>query len=168
MLIEGIKTDELDTPIGQVWASDCLQENFDECVTLFQQYIKDRDARKTTNKSITIAAVGTGKRKRDDDAVEPDMSMEDRYYNVKEYRKLSPAKKYALKILREKRGGGSGKGSAKKHKRSVELSDRTVKAIVTALKTMDVSEPAATVPEVEEVTVVTSNRTNKALQRKQA
>ena len=38
-LLDGIKTNELDTAKGQIWASPALQNNFDDCVTLFQDFI---------------------------------------------------------------------------------------------------------------------------------
>ena len=84
-LLNGIKTNELDTAKGQIWASPTLQNNFDDCVTLFQDFINNK--RTATTRTSTIASIGT-KQKRDDGEeadIEPDMSVDDRYYTGKEY-----------------------------------------------------------------------------------
>ena len=103
-LLDGIKTNELDTAKGQIWASPALQTNFDDCVTLFQDFINNKKT--ATTRTSTIASIGT-KRKSDDienDDAEPDMSVDDRYYTGKEYTQSSRAKKLGLKLKCQKRG----------------------------------------------------------------
>ena len=83
-LLDGIKMNKLDTAKGQIWASPTLQNNFDDCLMLFQDFINNE--RTTTTRTSTIASIGT-KRKSDDineDDTEPDMSVDDRYYTGKE------------------------------------------------------------------------------------
>ena len=41
-LLDSIKTNELDTAKGQIWASPLLQNNFDHCVMLFQDFINNK------------------------------------------------------------------------------------------------------------------------------
>ena len=113
-LLDSIKTNELDTAKGQIWASTALQNNFDDCVTLFQDFINNK--RTATTRTSTIALIGT-KRKRDDGEgmdIEPDMSVDDRYYTGKEYAMLSKAKKLGLKFNGQKHGHKPGnKGNPK-------------------------------------------------------
>ena len=62
-LLDGIKTNNLDTAKGQIWASPALQNNFNDCVTLFQDFINNK--RTATTRTSTIASIGT-KQKQDD------------------------------------------------------------------------------------------------------
>ena len=98
-LLDGIKTNELDTAKGQIWASPRLQTHFNECVTIFQDFINNKKT--ATSHMATIASFGT-KRQQDneetDDDVQPNMSVRDHYYTGKEYSKLSKAKKFGLKV----------------------------------------------------------------------
>ena len=102
-LLNGIKTNELDTAKGQIWASPTLQNNFDDCVTLFQDFINNKQT--ATTRTSTIALIGT-KRTRDEGGgmdTEPDMLVDNRYCTGKEYAMLSKAKKLGLKLKRQKR-----------------------------------------------------------------
>ena len=56
-LLDGVKTNELDTAKGQIWASPRLQTHFDECVTLFQDFINNKKT--GTSCMATIASLGT-------------------------------------------------------------------------------------------------------------
>ena len=104
-LLDGIKTDDLNVIKGQILASAALRNDFDACVTLFRDYLLQVKADKVT-KHATIAAVATPDTNREGhDTVTPDMMVEDRYYKIPEYKRLSRAKKLGLKLLREKRGG---------------------------------------------------------------
>ena len=107
-LLDRIKTSELDTAKGQIWASPALQANFDDCVTLFQDFINNKKT--ATTRTSTIASIGT-KRKSNDinqDDAEPDLSVDDHYYMGKEYAKLSKAEKLGLKLKRQRRGHKPG------------------------------------------------------------
>ena len=90
---------------GQILATAALRNDFDACVTLFRDYLLQVKADKVT-KHATIAAVTTNDTNHEGhDTVTPDMTVEDRYYKIPEYKCLSRAKKLGLKLLREKRGG---------------------------------------------------------------
>ena len=107
-LLDGIKTNELDTAKGQIWASPALQTNFDDCITLFQDFINNKKT--ATTRTSTIASIGT-KRKSNDinqDDAEPDLSVDDPYYTGKEYAKLSKAEKLGLKLKCQRRGHKPG------------------------------------------------------------
>ena len=107
-LLDGIKTNELDTAKGQIWASPMLQTSFDDCVTLFQDFINNKKT--ATTWTSTIASIET-KRKSNDinqDDTAPDLSVDDRYYTGKEYSKLSKAEKLGLKLKCQRRGHKPG------------------------------------------------------------
>ena len=55
-LLDRIKTIELDAAKGQIWASPRLQTHFDECVTLFQDFINNK--KMATSHIVTIATLG--------------------------------------------------------------------------------------------------------------
>jgi hypothetical protein len=95
-------------------------------------------------KEVTTATVQMEKKKGPKDQLNPDMSVEDRYYKRKEYNALSAQQKLALKLKREKRGHpGNEKNQKGKKKKSVELSKRTIKALATVIRqeTEDKVEP---------------------------
>jgi hypothetical protein len=116
---------------------------------------------------------------------EADMTVEDRYYNKKEYDSLSASKKLGLKLKREKRGhkgnkekSGKGKvpGPTMKQKEEMTLSDRSIKALASALRQpKDKEETAESSEESDEESQkepaekrvrFTNNRNNPALKRK--
>ena len=172
-LLAGIKTDRLDTVKTRIMSDAVLRSDFDACVNLFQDFIQQsgqevRDAH--------VAAFRTGGGGGNGD-VEPDMSVEDRYYKKEEYAKLSAAKKLGLKAKRKKRGhkpgkekNGSGGGG------DITLSKRTIKALVTAMKPPSDTEDSDSSDEDEEIPMKEGparkkqksdqNRNNKALKRK--
>ena len=132
-LLDGIKTNELDTAKGQIWASPTLQNNFDNCVTLFQDFINNK--RTATTCTSTIALIGT-KRKRDDGEEvdsEPDMLVDDQYYTGKEYTMLSKAKKLGLKLKRQKHGHKPGNKGKPRTTPKPTVGDQAMTCIIKAL-----------------------------------
>lgn len=129
LLLEGIKTKELDHVKGQIYADSSLRNDFDRCVNLFQDFIKQRQEATGPTRQSNISAVNLARGPNDYDKVEPDMSVEDRYYSRDEYKKLSASKKKGLSIKRERRGHKRGSKSAKHKTQGKEFSRRQVKAI---------------------------------------
>ena len=181
-LLDGIKTNELDTAKGQIWASPALQTNFDDCVTLFQDFINNKKT--ATTRTSTIASIGT-KRKSDNieqDDAEPDMSVDDHYYMGQEYTKLSKAKKLGLKLKCQRRGhkpsnmgnnkpgnpGNKGRPrAAQKPTNNKRAATRIIKALSRLLaegEHEDDNTKSGTNPDAG--TNSSSNRSNKALQRR--
>jgi hypothetical protein len=174
-LLAGIKTGSLDSVKTRIMSDASLRSNFDSCVNLFQDFLKQTNA---IVKEVTIASVKTGKKNgSNDQSVTPDMSVEDRYYNQKEYKSLSAAKKLGLKLKRQKRGNKSN-NSKKRKKELVDLSQRTIKAIASALRPdpeEDESDESDESAEEQDETVPmkppskkgkqTSNRNHPALKR---
>ena len=97
--------DDLNVIKGQILATAVLHNDFDTCVMLFRDYLLQVKADKVM-KQVTIAAVTTDNNNCEGhDTVTPNMTVEDQYYKVPEYKHLSHTKKLGLKLLCEKRGG---------------------------------------------------------------
>ena len=175
-LLDGIKTDDLNMIKGQILATATLRNDFDACVTLFRDYLLQIKADKVM-KHATIAAVTTNETNNGEhDKVTPDMTVEDRYYKIPEYKRLSRAKKLELKLLREKRGGKKTTKIPKKPRSSIlkkklrftknNPAIRKIKAILSAVELdesddMDIDSTANDT----QTTTDPNNRTNLALQR---
>ena len=139
-LLNGIKTSTLDNVKTRILSDANLRSNFDACVNLYQDFIKQSSAGQV--RDVNIAAVTiTPKTATNAETVsfdvQPDMSVEDRYYKKKEYNNLSQAKKLGLKLLREKRGHKSkkrkrGGDDDRKEKGKKRSPGRTIKAVATA------------------------------------
>ena len=176
-LLEGIKTSELDVVKSHILATAALRTDFDACVTLFMDFINQCKADKSA-KSATIAAIERAKGGHEAGNVKPDMTVEDRYYKVNEYKQLSKAKRLGLKLLREKRGGGKSNTKIpvkanKKVKFAPSAKDlRAIKALISSIQLddeeedkMEVEEQQETPVEQQEVTNTYLNRNNNALKR---
>ena len=175
-LLDGIKTDDLNVIKGQILATATLRNDFDACVTLFRDYLLQIKADKVT-KHATIAAVTTNETNHEEhDKVTPDMAVEDRYYKIPEYKRLSRAKKLGLKLISEKRGGKKttkipkkpGSSILKKKLRFTKNNPaiRKIKAILSAVELnedddMDIDSTANDT----QTTTDPNNHTNLALQR---
>jgi hypothetical protein len=103
-LLDGIKTDKFDAVKTRIMSDERLQNDFDACVTLYQDYIR-QTSKKTTNVTVNISELKTGKRKAD--------AIEDRYYTKEEYAKLTPEQKKELASKRTKRGHKHGAKDSK-------------------------------------------------------
>ena len=166
-LTNGIKTKALDSVKTQILSSAALRNDFSACVNLFQDFI-EQDANQE-KKTVTIAAVRTS----DDGDVQPDMSVEDRYYNRKEYAKLTSAQKLGLKAKRDKRGHKSKRKRGTSSDGKIDLSKKTIKALASAVMNkvrFEDGEDADSEPSGDEATSSkrqkkTTNRNNPALSR---
>jgi hypothetical protein len=119
-LIAGIRTTTLDSVKNAVMTSPLLRVDFDATARHYKDFI---DQMKSTQSEVNVATLTTGGG--DDstpyeskgggadhgfDGVKADMLIQDRYYNVGEYRKLTPAQKYGLHLKRNSREDGGGRG----------------------------------------------------------
>ena len=115
-LLDGVKTDKLETVKVTIISSAPLRSDFTKCVTLMQDYIRQD---KSNQPKLQIASVKAGtkkgaakskynssgkgagnkKRKPTSDAVEV---VENRYYDSEEYKKLNAAQRNYLRLQREK------------------------------------------------------------------
>jgi hypothetical protein len=130
-LVAGIKVASMDAVKSRILSDEKLRSDFDACVNLYQDFLKQSNA---TMREVTIAMVQMEKKKGTKDQLNPNMTVEDRYYKCKEYNALSAQQKLALKLKCAKRGHpGNEKNQKGKKKKSVELSKQTIKAVGTAL-----------------------------------
>ena len=175
-LLDGIKTTALDTVKSRIYSDETLRNDFDKSVNLFQDFIIQSSRSEPRRAGISAIGRGSGGPRSESgtelDKLEPDMSVEDRYYSKTEYSKLSAAKKKGLNIKRKKRGHKPG---AKDSKSSPKKGPATFrKRVVSVLKQLtgkgelnagdDSSDSDEEVPMKDNSSQ--SNRTNKALKRK--
>ncbi len=165
-LVDGIRTSSLDSVKAQVYASADLRADFQACVNLFKDFLKQSSNARDAARNSNISAIqrentnGPGKQPMD-------LSVEDRYYTPREYNKLSLAKKNGLRHKRElrikKNGGKDPKKKPTNAKHSVKFtkSERRVVAALTKLA-IDGDDKDSSDDEGE----VTNNRNNRALRRR--
>ena len=167
-LLAGIKTTSLDPVRTRILSDATLRQDFDACVNLFNDFIKQRGA--TNNVRDSQVAAFDSRKSNDSAETDADMTVKDRYYSKSEYSNLSTAKKNGLRLKRKKRGHKTsappkGKGQKKQKAGSPKVSKRMIKAVAAAMK--DMSDDS----EEEDSKKVSfpdsaSNRTNSALTRK--
>jgi hypothetical protein len=106
-LLDGIKTDKFDSVKTRIMSDATLRNDFDACVTLYQDFIR-QSVKIKSNPTVGISGfktVSSGKRKFD--------SVEDRYYTKAEYDALSANAKKELAAKRAKRGHMPGTKDSK-------------------------------------------------------
>ncbi|KAI2513196.1 hypothetical protein MHU86_1234 [Fragilaria crotonensis] len=99
-LLDGIKTDKFDAVKTRIMSDERLRSDFDLCVTLYQDYIRQTSKSKT-NATVNISEMKSGSKRKID-------SIEDRYYTKEEYHSLTPEQKKDLASKRLKRGHKPG------------------------------------------------------------
>ena len=150
----------MDTVKTRILSDAGLCINFDRCVNLFQDFIEQRNLQEAQD--VTISAVGTDTAGASYDGITADMTVADRYYTGDEYAALGKAKQKGLQAKRAKRGHKPGdkrstltsaaaKGAAKGSgtNQNVTLSNRSIKALASAMKTADAAETSDEDLEVE-------------------
>ena len=164
---------ELNTAKGQIWASPRLQTHFDECVTLFQDFINNKKT--ATSRTATIASFGTKcqwDNEEADEEIQPDMSVKDHYYTGKEYSQLSKATKIGLTMKHQKHGHRTGAKNKVKAKPATKTNDHTSDRIIKALTKVleqnhtDDGSSSDADNDADNDTLVPKNHTNKVLQCK--
>jgi hypothetical protein len=99
-LLDVIKTDKFDAVKTHIMSEEKLRSDFDACVTVYQDYIRQTSKSKTSS-TVNISELKvSGKRKSD--------AVEDRYYTKEEYEALSADQKKVLASKRTKRGHRPG------------------------------------------------------------
>ena len=116
-LLDGIKTDKFDAVKTRIMSDEKLRNDFDKCVTLYQDYIRQTTKGKPAA-TVNISELKTGKRKFD--------QVEDRYYTKDEYNALSAPQKKELASKRLKRGHKPGEKDGKTSKGGKGKGDKSV------------------------------------------
>ena len=100
-LLDSIKTDKFDSVKARITSDTGLRNDFDVCVTLYQDFIKQTVKSKTTpTVGISEAKTSAGKRK--------STAVEDRYFTKSEYNALTAEAKRESARKRLKRGHKPG------------------------------------------------------------
>jgi hypothetical protein len=128
-LLDGIKTDKFDSVKTCIILAASLRNDFDSCVTLYQDFIKQTFMSKSTPtvgiSELKTSAAGT---KRKPEAVE------DRYCTKAEYDALSADAKKGLAAKRLKRGHKPGAKDSKISKTSKSNKGKTNADVIKTLK----------------------------------
>lgn len=170
-LLDSVKTKQLDSVKTQIIASANLRNDFDACVTLYKDFIKQMSS--DDGGSLTIAEVKTSGNplKRSGTPKGPGGKadqVEDRYYDQAEYSKLSAVAKSKLHEMRLARGHKPTKRQkSNEDGKSTTLSDRTVKAIAAEILKASEDDPGDATGETGAETTGSAsvNRTHGALTR---
>ena len=164
LLIDGIKTDALDSVTSAIMISPDLMNDFARTSRLYLDFIAARRTKTSQGKrEFNISGVGAGK-----------VTVRDRYYKPSEYSKLTPEQKSELKRIRDERKKKGSKGK-KGNDTSKELKKLTRK--VAELASRMPGEDGDTTPTAEDTddtsisskastsSKMSSNSTNAALTR---
>ena len=141
-MIAGIWTSTLDSVKTRIMSDAFLHSDFDTCVNLYQDFIKQTTASQV--KDVTVAALHSNKNGGGEefagDELHADMSIPLCYYDKAEYAKLTHAQKLGLhlKLMKHEGTNKSGKGKKSGKKKwtvdELQLSKHSIKALVSAVK----------------------------------
>jgi hypothetical protein len=172
-LMNGIKTDSLDTVKNQVMSDQGLAHNFDRTVNLFKDFLAQKKAlckpnpdsagiasAKTTEKRPRKSRPGTdnGRNTRRRTSNVSAVDVHDRYYTPQEYARLSQDQKKALHELRKKRPNNVNQNT-----------EQLAKALAAAvISHVDAQDPVQVDTKSERDTngSTINNRTNPALRQR--
>jgi hypothetical protein len=101
-LNKGIKCNTLDVPRSQILASAALRSDFDGCVQLYMDFLKQNAALQPVP-THNISQFDTSKPKA---GKTRDETVDDQYYTSQEYKTLTPGQKQALKKKMDGRDSG--------------------------------------------------------------
>ena len=169
--IDGIKTPSLDAVKTRIMSDVRLRNDFDQCVTLYKDMIEQQTAQE--RKSLNVSEVGTegkdgqrgGQKKNQRGMVSADQ-VEDRYYDAKEYQKLTSEAKQKLKRMREQRGHTPNAKKQKSQTKKFKLNKKDIRSIAAAISETNINDDSSQSTSDDE-TETTSNRTNRNLTRQQ-
>ena len=181
--MEGIKTDKLESVTRSINAKPELLENFDECVRLYTDYIKETTKGKNPS-DLNIAGLNiSGAEMTASGTKAGGKKVEDRYYGHKEYVTLNAEQKKTLDDMRKARGhvkgdktGGNKRGRQHKgdkgnESKTVKKLSRQVAKLASQIKAKDA--PVVESSDIDDTTESggpkkKSNRNNAALSRKKS
>jgi hypothetical protein len=155
-LLDSIKTDKFDAVKTRIMSNERLRVDFDACVTLYQDYIRQTTKAKS-NATVNISELKTGKRK-------ADSIVEDRYYTKEEYTTLSADQKRELDSKRLKRGHQPGAKDSKVNAGSGNKAKGKAYGVILNLKAVNrqVSQLAKQMSKVSANNDSTTSSTNSA------
>jgi len=109
-LLDGIRTHAFEAVKTRILSDSALRNDFDSCVNLYKDYIKQKGAGSENQEREAKVAAQRSSYVRDasGDGTSSDSSVEDHYYSCQEYSKLSTAAKEGLCLKWKKRGHQPG------------------------------------------------------------
>jgi hypothetical protein len=159
LLMDGIKTNMLDSSKNTIYASDTLRADFDGAVAQFTNFLgaMPNSGAESREQRRNASELGSGTK------------VQNRFYTKEEYNKMSKEDRSTLWELRnEAKGGSKGKRtnydkSFKEQNKIIKKQGRQIAKLLSVQATDEEEEtPAASSAETE----VASNRTNPALRRR--
>ena len=127
-LMNGIKSNILDSIKTQILSNSDLQNDFAQCVVLFKDYLAQTKANK--NPELNVSAVNS---QREGTECDPKKcKVEDRYYTMKEYHNLTPDQKKEPKDLRD----ACGHNPKRTKKRSLKTQVATLAQQIATMQTI--------------------------------
>jgi hypothetical protein len=166
-LVDGIKEKRLDTVKAQILSDNALRNDFDRCVGLYKDFIKQTaDETRDMNISATNSSNNPGNSPGKHVRFKGNSIVEDRYYKEAEYRKLTNEQKKALHTMRVDRDGELPHKKRKKSQVESQLAklDKRISKIAAAVTKKDDTDTASSSESDSEPTT-RSNRKSKALTR---
>ena len=164
-LMNGVHAPGMDSVGTQILSTARLRTDFDSCVSLYKDYIKQSKVASGGGPELQIAAVGThhqnpkGKGSKGGTGI----VVEDRYYTAAEYGKFDANDRKRLSDLRSARGHVPNK-----RRRMNDDMTRTISALTVALNAAQVQPRDNEIDDGAETPVITNatgNRNNSALTR---
>ena len=107
-----------------------MRTDFDACVDLFNQFIAQQQS---FTRDVHLASMSTHQPTNVESV--PDMSVDERYFNKEEYKKLTAAQKQGLKIKWSKRGH-KPLPKKKQYNSKFKLTARQIKALISQLQSV--------------------------------
>ena len=155
--MDGIKTDKFDSVKTRIMSDADLRNDFDACVTLYQDFIKQTSKSKS-NPTVGILEIKTGGPKRKSDAIS------DCYYTKAEYEALDASKKKELASKRLKRDHKPGAKDSKVVKNKTKDSNKANDDVIKNLKAVkrSISQLSKQVKGAEEEEQLTTQSTDSA------
>jgi hypothetical protein len=172
-LMDGIKDKSLDVIKAQIMSNAALRVDFDACVTIYKDFIKqtEPDARESNisqmNQDQPSSRHGSnqGNHKRGGGGPNgTNGAVEDRYYTAKEYGKLTKAQKDSLRRIRNDRDDRPPKKARVSKAQTTKL-DQMYKKIVQLSEVVGQKLRIDDDTESSSDSEMESNRSNKALTR---
>jgi len=186
-LVNGIKTDKLDSVKTRIMSDAAISKNFDRSVTLFKDFIAQKKSlfappsgqiaaagaqggNNNANGNSNRNGNGNGRKRRGGAGVSG-VEVQDRYYSSKEFARLTPEQKQQLKAMREKRqrrgGGQNGGNGSNGNNAQIQALATQVEALVAAVGGSNNGNQDGSGDGDATVQAGNSNRTNQALIRQQ-
>ena len=142
-LMNGIKTNVLDSVKTQIVADTGLSNDFSRCIVLYKDYIAQNNANRNPDLNISAVRIEREGGKDNKRKAAAGVVVEDRYYTTKEYQALSNEQKLKLMELHGARGHQPSKRQCLDKKTSLKSQVAALTRQLSALQSGGTREEAA-------------------------